>query len=184
MRFGIQERRYAVVVDTRRCVGCNACVLACKAENGVALGDFRCWIATEATGTYPELAMEIRSERCNQCSNSPCVTNCPTGASYVGSGGIVLVDRSLCTGCKACMAACPYDARYVHADGYADKCTFCAHRVARGELPACVANCPTKALTFGDANDPTSDLAMLLRARPHHVLKPEMGTEPNVYYIV
>jgi tetrathionate reductase subunit B len=180
----MSSERFAVAVDTRRCVGCNACVLACKAENGVALGDFRCWVATESTGTYPDLRMEIRSERCNQCTDAPCVTNCPTGASYYGRGGIVLVDRDLCTGCKACMASCPYDARFVHADGYADKCTFCVHRVQKGKLPACVDNCPARALVFGDVNDPESDIARLLRSRPHRVLNEEMGTKPNVYYIV
>jgi Fe-S-cluster-containing dehydrogenase component len=179
MRFGIGTKRLAMVVDTRRCVGCHACVLACKAENGVALGDFRCWIASETNGTYPNLAMEIRSERCNQCSNAPCVTNCPTGASTIANGGIVLVDRDLCTGCKACMAACPYDARFIHADGYADKCTFCVHR----ESPACVSNCPTKALTIGDRNDPLSDVSRLLRERGGRGLQEERGTKPNVFYI-
>lgn len=183
MRYGVSRKRYAMAVDTRRCVGCNACVLACKAENGVPDGAFRSWIATETAGTYPNLAMEIRSERCNQCSDSPCVRNCPTGASYVGDGGVVLVDRALCTGCKACVVACPYDARYVHPDGYADKCTFCMHRVKRGELPACASNCPAKALTFGDVSDPGSEIAALLRSRAHKVLLEEMGTEPNVYYL-
>ena len=183
MRFGIQGKRYAMAVDTRRCVGCNACVLACKAENGVPDGSFRSWIETETRVTYPTLAMEIRSERCNQCSDSPCVANCPTGASYVADGGIVLVDKDLCTGCKACIASCPYEARYVHPDGYADKCTFCVHRVARGESPACVANCPTQALVFGDANDPRSAIAALLRQRTSHVLQEEMGTRPNVHFL-
>lgn len=183
MRIGVEPKRYAMAVDTRRCVGCNACVLACKAENKVPDGKSRSWIVTETRGTYPELAMQIRSERCNQCSDSPCVANCPTGASYVGAGGIVLVDRDLCTGCKACVVSCPYEARYVQPDGSIDKCTFCVHRVARGEQPACASNCPTRALTFGDANDPASELAQLLRERQHVVLKPEMGTNPNVYFL-
>lgn len=179
----MSKERFAIAVDTRRCVGCNACVLSCKAENGVALGDFRCWIATETRGTYPDLTMEIRAERCNQCANAPCVTNCPTGASYIGRGGVVLVDKALCTGCKACMASCPYDARFIHAGGYADKCTFCLHRVERGLQPACATNCPTEALVFGDLNDPESAVAKLVRSRKHHVLQPEMGTDPNVFYL-
>ena len=183
MRLNVIRKRYAMAVDTRRCVGCNACVLACKAENGVPDGALRSWITTETTGAYPSLLMEIRSERCNQCSDSPCVRNCPTGASYVGDGGIVLVDRALCTGCKACIASCPYDARYVHPAGYADKCTFCMHRVQRGELPACVANCPAKALVFGDANDPESEIAVLLRTRDNRVLQEDLGTGPNVHYL-
>lgn len=176
--------RYAMAVDTLRCVGCSACVLSCKAENAIDDGAFRCRIVTETSGVYPALAMEIRSERCHQCTNAPCVTNCPTGASYYAKGGVVLVDRDLCTGCKACVAACPYDARYIHEDGYADKCTFCMHRVERGLLPACVTNCPTTALTFGDVIDPLSDIARLLRTRQHKVLDVEEGTKPNVYYLL
>lgn len=176
--------RYAMAVDTLRCVGCSACVLNCKAENALADGAFRSRVVTETTGVYPALAMEIRSERCNQCSDAACVSNCPTGASYYAKGGVVLVDRDLCTGCKACVEACPYDARYVHEDGYADKCTFCFHRLERGLSPACVTNCPTTALTFGDVDDPRSDIARLLRARRHKVLDEELGTNPNVYYLL
>jgi len=175
--------RYAMAVDTVRCVGCGACVLSCKAENALPDGAFRTRVVTETTGIYPALAMEIRSERCNQCEDAPCVSNCPTGASFYGKGGIVLVDRDLCTGCKACVAACPYDARFIHDDGYADKCTFCIHRVERGLLPACVTNCPAGALTFGDVSDPLSEVSRLLRARQHKVIDPERGTHPHVYYL-
>jgi tetrathionate reductase subunit B len=177
------EVRYAMVVDTRRCVGCQACVLACKAENGLDEGGFRNWITTETRGVFPGLTMEIRSERCNHCTFAPCVSACPTGASHVAEGGVVLVAPAKCTGCKACMAACAYDARSVTAEGHVDKCTFCLHRVQRGELPACVGICPTRALTFGDRNDPDSPVAVLLRRWAHHVLRPELGREPNVFYL-
>ena len=176
-------KRYAMAVDTVRCVGCSACTIACKTENAVPEGGFRCWVETEVSGRFPNLSMTIRSERCNQCSDSPCVANCPTGASYVGAGGIVLVDRDLCTGCKACIAACPYGARYVDPRGFVDKCTFCLHRVRRGLEPACVANCPTRALTFGDLSDPDSPLAALLASRKYEVLKRESGTRPNLFFL-
>jgi len=177
------EPRYAMVVDTRRCVGCSACVLACKAENDVPDGYCRDWIVQEVKGAFPDLQMEIRSERCMHCSNPPCVTVCPTGASHVGRGGTVLVHHEMCTGCKACIGACPYDARYVHPDGYVDKCTFCEHRTAEGRDPACVSVCPTKALTFGDLNDPDSEVRQLLASRSWKVLHPEAGTEPNVFFL-
>lgn len=175
--------RYGMAVDTRRCVGCNACVIACKTENALPSGGFRSWIATEVRGKFPDLSMELRSERCNQCSDAPCVSACPTGASYVAEGGIVGVDPDKCTGCKACVASCPYEARYVHPEGHVDKCTFCLHRVKDGRLPACVENCPTRALVFGDLNDPRSEIAQLLARRPHRVLRPEAGTHPNVFYL-
>ncbi len=182
--FGKDGVRYAMTMDTRRCVGCNACVFACKAENALPAKGFRDWITYTVKGNFPALSELIRSERCNHCSNSPCTTNCPTGASHVGPGGIVLVDRGMCTGCKACIASCPYDARYVHSDGFVDKCTFCIHRVKRGLDPACVSACPTKALEFGDLNDPDSDVSKLLRQRKHTVLKPEKGLDPNLFFLL
>jgi Fe-S-cluster-containing dehydrogenase component len=108
---------------------------------------------------------------------------CPTGSSHVNKGGSVLVNHKKCSGCKACIAACPYDARYVHPDGYVDKCTFCMHRVVKGKAPACVSECPTKALTFGDLNDRNSVLSKLLRSRKHKVLKPETGAKPRLFFL-
>lgn len=176
-------KRYAMAVDMRRCVGCSACVLACMAENNVPDGYCRDWIVKEIKGRFPNLTQEIRSERCMHCADPPCVEVCPTGASFVGDGGTVLVEQDKCTGCKACVASCPYDARYVHPEGHIDKCTFCIHRVTRGEDPACVSVCPTRALTFGDRFDPSSEIAKLLAAREWKVLKPDAGTEPNVFFL-
>jgi Fe-S-cluster-containing dehydrogenase component len=177
-------KRYAMTMDTRRCVGCHACVLACKAENDLEADHFRDWIVVETRGKFPHLTQEIISERCHHCDHPPCVETCPTGASHVDEGGTVLVTREKCTGCKACVAACPYNARYIHSDGYADKCTFCLHRVRKGQLPACVEICPTNALAFGDLNDPQSSVSTLLRQRPHKTLKPEKGLDPNLYILV
>lgn len=184
MRFQLTPKRHAIAVDTKKCVGCSACVIGCTEENALPVNQFRSWIETETRGTYPNLSMEIRSERCQHCSNAPCVANCPTGASYYADGGIVLVDRDLCTGCKACVASCPYDARSIHPDGYADKCTFCLHRVAQGLQPACAMTCPTSSLTFGDANDPSSAIATLLRTRRTRQIHTEAGTKPNLYFLI
>jgi Fe-S-cluster-containing dehydrogenase component len=177
------KKRYAMAVDTLRCVGCNACVIACKTENNLPNGGFRDWIVQEVHGSFPNLSMEIRSERCNQCSAPSCVDACPTGASHVNEGGVVAVAHNKCTGCKACIAACPYGARYVHPDGFVDKCTFCLHRVQKGKEPACVEVCPTRSLTFGDLENPDSAVAQLLRSRKWKVLKPESGNQPNVFFL-
>lgn len=175
--------RYAMVIDTVKCVACNACVYACKNENNVPQGYARDWVEQEVRGTYPVLSMENRSQRCQHCDNPPCVTCCPTGASHVATGGIVLVTAEKCTGCKACIAACPYDARYVHPDGYVDKCTFCEHRVKVGLQPACVGVCPTNCLHFGDLNDPNSKVSNLLKTRLHKTQKAHLGTDPHLFWL-
>jgi Fe-S-cluster-containing dehydrogenase component len=176
--------RLGMVIDTRKCVGCMDCVVACKTENQVPDGHCRDWIVQQLEGRNPTLRLEIRSERCNHCGNPPCVTCCPTGASHVHDyGGIVLVTKQECIGCKACLASCPYDARFVHPGGYADKCTFCIHRVEQGLEPACVAVCPTRCMHFGDLDDPNSEVTRLLASRRNQALLPEAGTRPQIFYL-
>ena len=173
-----------MTMDTQRCVGCNACVLACKSENDLPEKGFRDWIVTETNGVFPHLSQEIRSERCHHCDHPPCVGVCPTGASHVNKGGTVIVTHSKCTGCKACIAACPYDARYVHPRGFIDKCTFCLHRVKKGEQPACVSVCPTYSLSFGDLSQGKSGVAKYLRERKYKTNRPETGIKPNLYFLL
>jgi Fe-S-cluster-containing dehydrogenase component len=176
--------RFGMAIDTTKCVGCMDCVVACKTENQVPEGLNRDWIAYQTDGVYPTLHMEIRSERCNHCDEPPCVECCPTGASHVEDfGKIVLVTEDKCIGCKACVASCPYEARFINPKGYADKCTFCIHRVREGLDPACVSVCPTHCMTFGDLDDPQSAVSRLLASRRHHALKPEAGTEPRIFYL-
>ena len=177
--------RYAMVIDTRTCIGCGDCVVACKTENKVPAGLNRDWVVEATRGTYPDLTTEFRSERCNPCSHATCVYSCPTWASdYWRATNIVLVDAGKCTGCKACIAACPYDARLVmRPEGYIDKCTFCHHRVEKGLDPACVASCPTHCMHFGDLDDIASDVSRLLQTRNYKALLTETGNEPNVYYL-
>jgi Fe-S-cluster-containing dehydrogenase component len=177
--------RYGMAVDTRTCVGCAACVIACKTENNVPDGHSRDWIMTETTGTYPNLSMQIESQRCNHCENAPCVAVCPTGASYVGPGGTILVNSDKCTGCKACIAACPYGARFIHPEtGSIDKCTFCVHRTENGiPTTACQEICPTSSIYFGDLNDSESEIAQVLNLRESYTLLPEAGTKPRHYFL-
>ena len=177
-------KRLAMVVDTRKCVGCMDCVVACETENNTPQGLHRDWIRTTTDGEFPDLRMEIRSERCHHCSRTPCVRVCPTGASHVDENGAVLVDPVKCTGCKACIAACPYQARYVHPRGYVDKCTFCSHRVAVGKDPACVSVCPTHCLTFGDRNDPDSEVSRLILTKRTKRLRESLNTDPNLYFVI
>ena len=176
--------RYAMAIDTKKCVGCSDCVVACQTENNVPAGYCRDWVVEAVTGTYPDLSIELRSERCNHCEKSPCVSSCPTGASQYGQGGIVFVEHDECIGCGACIESCPYDARFVHPDGYIDKCTFCMHRVEKGQEPACVAVCPTHCMYFGDLDDPNSEISRKIATRKHKTLAPEAGTGPQIYYLI
>jgi len=176
--------RYAMAIDTLKCVGCSDCVVACQTENNVPIGYSKDWVREILNGVYPDLHLEIRSERCNHCDNSPCVRSCPTGASHYTPGGIVKVTKNKCIGCSACIVSCPYNARFVHPEGYVDKCTFCDHRVKNGEKPACVAVCPTKCMYFGDLDNQDSEISKLLNRRRHKTLIPEAGTTPRVYFLI
>ena len=129
---------------------------------------------------------------CMQCDNAPCVSVCPVGATYKTPDGVVLVDQDRCIGCGYCVVACPYGARYLVPSGpdlpngnagVADKCTWCYQRLAKGQLPACVEECPTQARLFGDLNDPDSPVSVVLRTKRTEVMKPELGTRPRVFYV-
>ncbi len=177
--------QYGMVIDTKRCVGCHACVITCYNENDVPVGYTRDWIVEIVKGQFPDLHSEIRSERCNHCDDAPCVTCCPVGASYKDEEtGIVLVHKDKCTGCKACIGACPYDARFINPKGYADKCTFCNHRVVKGETTACAQTCPTKAINFGNLDNPGSELHDMMNGRIVKSIKPSAGTGPNIFYLL
>ena len=175
--------RYGMAIDLQTCVGCAACVVSCKVENNVDERFSRDRIVQRVSGDFPNLQLKIFSERCNHCDDPPCVSNCPTGASHVINGGIVMVNRSRCTGCKACVASCPYDARFINDDGFAEKCTFCNHRVEDAMQPACVSTCPTEAMTFGDLDNPNSTISKTLASRQHGARAPETGIGPNVFYL-
>jgi tetrathionate reductase subunit B len=199
---------YGMGIEIDKCIGCSRCVEACKAENGVPKEPFffRTWIEryviTKEHGATVE-SVNVRDNRskemsqderdvlrsffvpklCNHCANPPCVQVCPVGATFSTQDGAVLVDDKRCIGCRYCIQACPYGARYLHPQTKtADKCTFCYHRVVKGLLPACVEVCPTQARIFGDLKSKASRLIRFTRMNKIHVLKPSLNTEPKVYY--
>ena len=179
------KRQYGMVIDVRRCIGCHACTVACKSEFDVPLGENRAWVEYVEKGEYPNVGRSFLPRLCNHCSEPPCVGVCPTNATYKRQqDGIVVVDAGLCIGCKYCIQACPYDARFLNpVTKTADKCDFCIHRVSQGLAPACVVTCVGGARIFGDLSDPKSKVSKLIAKNRVTVLRREMGTFPNVYYI-
>jgi Fe-S-cluster-containing dehydrogenase component len=199
-------RNYGMGIDIEKCIGCGRCMDACTTENNVPQPFFyRTWVeryvmkndgnvivqAINKEGEQPvDPATEhdvLRSffvpKLCNHCEHPPCVQVCPVGATFKTGDGVVIVDDTRCIGCRYCIQACPYGARYLHPERKtADKCTFCYHRVSKGLLPACVEVCPTQARVFGDLNSTASPLTRLKRMFKIHVLKDHLNTEPKVLY--
>ena len=189
--------RYGMAVDTRRCVACNMCATTCKVENNVPDTVWYNRAQTEGGDFIYTPAGTFYTYSCQHCDDPACVSVCPTGASMKREDGIVLIDVETCIGCKTCMTACPYPGVRTYIDGEpqyvldfavgdaqapahkansVEKCTFCAHRVDRGEKPACVAACRYKARTFGDLDDPSSDISKLLASREYTQLEAEVDT--------
>lgn len=176
--------RYGMLIDLRRCFGCHACSVACKAEQDVPLGYFKSWVMISERGRYPQARRQFLPVLCNHCDDPPCVHVCPTRATVQRADGIVTQDEKTCIGCKSCVQACPYGMKYSDPrTRTADKCDFCLHRVEQGMLPACVNTCNARARVFGDLNDPRSAISRLIASTPVQVLRPEMGSDPRVFYI-
>lgn len=208
-----EKRPWGFIVDINKCIGCGSCLRACKLENNVPMEpEFnRTWVeryviteddeylvdspnagingftADYMNAKYQNL--DIRKsffvpKLCNQCDNPPCVQVCPVAATYSTKEGVVLVDRNACIGCRYCIQACPYGARFLDPIlKIVDKCTWCYHRINKGLLPACVEVCPVGARIFADFADPDDPGGQLLRDKTIGVLKPSLGVEPKVYYI-
>lgn len=180
---------YTMVIRERYCIDCERCKEACVETNHVPAYGFRTTILEKrrdlADGGEETIFMPVL---CNHCNRPPCVRVCPTTATWKDEKtGIVLMKPDRCIGCKTCMAACPYNARYFYEEIRAvDKCNFCWDtRLSKGEKDtACVVACPADVRVFGDLSDPESRVFKLLHAPETvvWVLRPEVGALPNVYY--
>jgi Fe-S-cluster-containing dehydrogenase component/formate-dependent nitrite reductase membrane component NrfD len=171
------------VVDQTKCIGCHACTTACKQENDVPLSVTRTYVKAVDVGVFPQARRAFQVTRCNQCEDAPCVTACPTSAMYRRPDGIVDFDKAVCIGCKACMAACPYDAIFINPEDHsAEKCNLCSLRIDAGLEPACAVVCPTQAILVGDLNDHSSKVTQIVQREPVAVRRPEKETRPKLFY--
>ncbi|MBS1784509.1 MAG: c-type cytochrome [Acidobacteria bacterium] len=203
--------RLSMLIDLTRCIGCDACTVSCKQENGTPADVFFARVLNVEAGTFPQVKRVYVPVLCNHCEDPACLRACPNKAIYKRPDGIVLIDQDRCRGTGACVSACPYgniilkpeDKWYLPEDrGYesdfvkprlnnnvARKCTLCAQRVDQGLEPACVVACPTTARIFGDLDDPESKISRYvedqkdLTDRDPFKLLPECGTKPATLYL-
>jgi molybdopterin-containing oxidoreductase family iron-sulfur binding subunit len=140
--------KYGMAIDLKRCYGCYACVMACKAENFTPPGVFWARLLKGETGEFPNTVRQALPVLCMHCDDPSCLTVCPTKATYP------------------------------------TKCDFCKTRRDSGEMePSCVRACPALARTFGDLDDPNSEISVKVRRGRAYVLNPELGNKPKVHYI-
>ncbi|WP_017756807.1 4Fe-4S dicluster domain-containing protein [Calidifontibacillus oryziterrae] len=207
--------KWVMVIDLKKCVGCDTCTVSCKAENRTPPGISYNVVMEQLEGDFPNIKSLNLPRPCMQCDKPSCVQVCPTRATYKLKNGIVTIDNDRCIGCRYCIIACPYGARSFDFGesyeqemvGYNDvtspeygtergerkkgktpigtvrKCSFCYHRLERGEEPACVETCIGDARYFGDINDPNSVVAKLAASPRAFRLKEELGNKPSVIYL-
>jgi molybdopterin-containing oxidoreductase family iron-sulfur binding subunit len=225
--------KWGMIIDLDKCVGCQACSIACKEENDVPHGSpaeqkrrrevYWHRVVAVNNGEYPTARVDFLPMPCMHCEDAPCVTVCPARATYQREDGIVVQDFRRCIGCRYCIVACPYGVRNFNfkdqaveeyhrpevapdratmgmwpfpqrVRGVVEKCIFCFHRIDRAlkegktvgseVVPACVEECPTRARSFGDLDDPNSEVARLLATRGSFRLREELSTQPKVHYLL
>jgi molybdopterin-containing oxidoreductase family iron-sulfur binding subunit len=195
---------YGLIVNVDNCIGCMACMVACKQENLVAPDIV--WNRVHRVENPVKRVIGYYRVGCMHCEDSPCLNVCPVKAIAKGPGGEVLVDSAKCIGCKMCLDACPYGApkfndagkisywgSYVAPNekskaphqarpvGRAERCTLCTHRTIHGLVPKCVEVCPTKTLVFVDYDKPSDEVKPLLAKA--QAMTAAKGTKPRVRYI-
>lgn len=183
-------KRYGLVFDQGRCVGCEACSIACQSGNKAKAG-FWIWVEKPDKGgkdvswkRFSDPKMIFLPQTCMHCSKPPCVERCPAGAITKRDDGPVVLDKTMCDGCRVCVEVCPYGAiNFDEETKKAEKCDLCVHRIDQGLEPFCVLCCMGPAIFYGDLNDPLSDVSQLVSSGKTFQLKPEKGTGPSVCYL-
>ena len=176
--------RYGMLINTRRCVGCFSCRVACQMNNSLPANESFIRYETIERGVFPNVRAEEVPTQCRHCDGAPCVSVCPTGASYINDDGVVLVDEKSCIGCYYCMLACPHQARIIHrATKTPEKCRFCVLKDDGTEpKPTCVGTCITHARIFGDLDDPESEISKAIIKYNAAPIGSDQ-TKSKVYYV-
>lgn len=199
------KKRYGMVIDLKRCIGCDACTVACRQVKATPKGILFAKLFKYERGKYPHSKLGFLPVLCMHCNEPPCEEVCPTGATEKREDGIVVVDAGKCIGCRYCVVACPYGARNAfrkrlnyfedqktvyeteheknHMIGTVEKCDFCVDRVVEGKEPACVVACAADARIFGNLNNRESKAVKLIAEKSAFQLNPELGTDSSVYYL-
>ena len=178
-----KPKRYGMVIDLDRCIGCYSCQVSCKTEHDLSYGLFRCRLETVHSGFFPDNKKFFLPRLCHQCREAPCRKACPTGAIVKNKGGILTIHQESCNSCKECIEVCPYQAIYFDKEtGKIDKCDFCFDRITEGLLPVCVESCMTGAIVFGDLYDDKSVISKTLKKSKLKQLIPGDTTHPAVFY--
>jgi Fe-S-cluster-containing dehydrogenase component len=194
-----------MVIDLKRCIGCDACTMACRQAMATPRGVLYARILKVEVGTYPQARLTFLPLLCMHCAEAPCEKVCPTGATTKTPEGVVIVDPEKCIGCRSCVIACPYGARdsfkvkqtYFEAGRTAfevaheedhpvnkiGKCDLCVDRIQVGGVPFCAEVCPAEARIFGDLNDPESRVSRMIQQGAGLQLNPRWETDPSVYYV-
>ncbi len=220
---------WAMTIDLDACIGCNACTVACQAENNipvvgreqVAAGREMHWIRVDRYDAPDGDAALFQPVPCMHCEKAPCELVCPVGATVHDSDGLNVQVYNRCVGTRFCSNNCPYKVRRFNFLQYADettetlkaqrnpdvtvrqrgvmeKCTYCLQRIARARqhaetsgtptadgdvVTACQSACPTRAIRFGDLDDPASEVARSRASPRHYALLGELGTRPRTTYL-
>lgn len=192
-------KRYGMVLNIDRCIGCYACVVACKMAYGTRPGIDYNGVEPVEWGEYPNAKQRFKLTMCMHCDNAPCIEVCPVEATYQTKDGVVLIDYDKCIGCGACVTACPYDQRKLVTEditsfegelapfeeesskrlNIVEKCIYCYGRLDNGEQPMCVEHCPGQSRIFGDINDPNSEISKYIKEHDAIQVK---GT--SMYYVI
>lgn len=206
------KKRYVMLVDMKRCVGCHTCAIACKQGNNLPNDIWWNRVLTfggptmdTPHGAFPNLEMTFLTLNCQHCEEAACVKACPSGATYKREDGVIMQDYDTCLGCRMCIMACPYNnVRHYNEHnpeyyldfpvgdttvksqqkGTVSKCNFCFNRIDSVLSPNCIDVCPAKARFFGDIEDSNSDASKLLKTRKYTQLLVDKGTRPSVYYLI